>query len=307
MLQQTRQKASRARVGECSRCAGRRWRCWRSWRPRRRRGRCRHGSWRRAGVAGGASPFPRPNAARESSFPTTVASSETLGLPRPDPLCLLRSTGCADGASTSSKHDLYAHMPSRTTKVGEGSVSDEAIAVKALRVMERLARSAAEREASAHAPPDGDDERTERTESTDDDDDGSLGADGASDAASIPSAPYHFDPEAPTDALDHLPNGRGNQQDDGRARGRLRVRRGGRARQTRARVHARGHVSRWTFGHAAVTRGSRFGDALNPPGWSKRVEKLLRRRATKEKGFGRRVPARRARRRRVGDVARSGR
>ena len=107
-------------------------------------------------------------------------------------------------------------MPSRTTKVGEGSVSDEAIAVKALHVMERLARSAAEREASAHAPPDGDDERTERTESTDDDDDGSLGADGASDAASIPSAPYHFDPEAPTDALDHLPRDEETFEDDGR-------------------------------------------------------------------------------------------
>jgi hypothetical protein len=148
-------------------------------------------------------PPPSPErGSREISFSATVARSETPGA-SPDLTLSVSSDRQAarDGASTSSKHDLYAHMPSRTTKVGEGSVSAEEIAAKALQVMERLARSAAEREAFAHAPPDGDDERTESTydDDNDDDDDASLGADGASDAASTPSAPYHFDPEATTE------------------------------------------------------------------------------------------------------------
>ena len=145
-------------------------------------------------------PPPSPErGSREISFSATVARSETPGA-SPDLTLSVSSDRQAarDGASTSSKHDLYAHMPSRTTKVGEGSVSAEEIAAKALKVMERLARSAAEREAFAHAPPDGDDERTESTYD-DDDDDASLGADGASDAVSTPSAPYHFDPEATTE------------------------------------------------------------------------------------------------------------
>ena len=148
-------------------------------------------------------PPPSPErGSREISFFATVALSETPGA-SPDLTLSVSSDRQAarDGASTSSKHDLYAHMPSRTTKVGEGSVSAEEIAAKALKVMERLARSAAEREAFAHAPPDGDDERTESTydDNDDDDDDASLGADGASDAVSTPSAPYHFDPEATTE------------------------------------------------------------------------------------------------------------
>ena len=37
--------------------------------------------------------------------------------------------------------DVYWHMPSKVTKVGEGSTSPREIASKALRVMERLAKS----------------------------------------------------------------------------------------------------------------------------------------------------------------------
>lgn len=37
--------------------------------------------------------------------------------------------------------DVYWHMPSKVTKVGDGSTSPREIASKALRVMERLAKS----------------------------------------------------------------------------------------------------------------------------------------------------------------------
>ena len=152
-------------------------------------------------------PLPSPRTrSRDISFPTTVARSETHGASPNLTLCCVSSDRQAahDSASTSSKHDLYAHMLSRTTKVGEGSVSAEEIAAKALQVMERLARSEVEREASGHAPPDVDDELTESPDDEDDDDDDvSLGTGGASsDAASIPSAPYHFDPEATTEWTD---------------------------------------------------------------------------------------------------------
>ena len=93
-------------------------------------------------------------------------------------------------SSPSRHHDLYAHMHSHTTKVGEGSVSPATIATKALQVMARLARNAA---VKGRAVLEDDVARA-----------GGGGGDGGDDddGAEPDTQTYHFDPMQASDAYE---------------------------------------------------------------------------------------------------------
>jgi hypothetical protein len=93
-------------------------------------------------------------------------------------------------SSPSRHHDLYAHMHSHTTKVGEGSVSPATIATKALQVMARLARNAA---VEGRAVLEDDVARA-----------GGGGGDGGDDddGAEPDTQTYHFDPMQASDAYE---------------------------------------------------------------------------------------------------------